>query len=129
MAVSHKDTDNLHIHFITTRIGIEGKVYDTTFVSNKASRIAGEISRDMGLTIARDVNSGKQYPKKHSDPTRLKALETIQYFAYTELNKGHRSINDFMQGISDAGVGFEYATNKKGEATIYNFTLNKFGFV
>ena len=34
VAVTHKDTDNLHIHIIANRISLGGRVYDTTFVSN-----------------------------------------------------------------------------------------------
>ena len=40
VAVTHKDTDNRHIHIITNRISLYGEVYDTTFVSNKAARVA-----------------------------------------------------------------------------------------
>lgn len=52
VAVTHKDTDNRHIHIIANRISLYGEVYDTTFVSNKAARITEEISREKGLTIA-----------------------------------------------------------------------------
>ena len=34
VAVTHKDTDDLHIHIIANRISLGGRVYDTTFVSN-----------------------------------------------------------------------------------------------
>ena len=40
VAVTHKDTDNLHIHIIANRMSMNGAVYDTTFVSNKAARVA-----------------------------------------------------------------------------------------
>ena len=39
VAVTHKDTDNRHIHIIANRISLYGEVYDTTFVSNKAARV------------------------------------------------------------------------------------------
>jgi hypothetical protein len=51
-ACTHKDTDNLHIHLIANRISIDGNVYQTDFVSNRASKTAEELSRKMGLTIA-----------------------------------------------------------------------------
>ena len=53
VAVTHKDTDNRHIHIIANRISLYGEVYDTTFVSNRAARVAEEISRSKGLTIQR----------------------------------------------------------------------------
>ena len=43
VAVTHKDTDNRHIHIIANRISLYGEVYDTTFVSNKAARVAGTL--------------------------------------------------------------------------------------
>ena len=46
VAVTHKDTDNRHIHIIANRISLYGEVYDTTFVSNRAARVAEEISRE-----------------------------------------------------------------------------------
>ena len=33
-------TANIHIHIIANRISLYGEVYDTTFVSNKAARVA-----------------------------------------------------------------------------------------
>ena len=45
VAVTHRDTDNRHIHIITNRVSLYGDVYDTTFVSNRAARVAEEISR------------------------------------------------------------------------------------
>ena len=48
VAVTHKDTDNMHIHIIANRISLYGEVYDTTFVSNRAARVAEEISREFG---------------------------------------------------------------------------------
>ncbi len=59
VAVTHKDTDNRHIHIIANRISLYGEVYDTTFVSNRAARVAEEISRSKGLTIAKEVKAKK----------------------------------------------------------------------
>ena len=60
VAVTHKDTDNRHIHIIANRISLYGEIYDTTFVSNKAARITEEISREKGLTIAKEVKNQKE---------------------------------------------------------------------
>ena len=48
VAVTHKDADNRHIHIIANRISLYGEVYDTTFVSNRAAKVAEEISREFG---------------------------------------------------------------------------------
>ena len=57
VAVTHKDTDNLHIHIIANRISLCGQVYDTTFVGNRAARVVEKLSREYGLAIANEVRS------------------------------------------------------------------------
>ena len=66
VAVTHKDTDNRHIHIIANRISLYGEVYDTTFVSNRAARVAEEISREKGLTIAKEVKAKRKHQKAKS---------------------------------------------------------------
>ena len=63
VAVTHKDTDNLHIHIIANRISLGGQVYDTTFVSNRAARVAEELSLKYRLTIANEVRSVRPHRK------------------------------------------------------------------
>ena len=70
VAVTHKDTDNRHIHIIANRISLYGEVYDTTFVSNRAAKVAEEISREKNLTIAKEVKTDKKCQKEKSNPTR-----------------------------------------------------------
>ena len=70
VAVTHKDTDNMHIHIIANRISLYGEVYDTTFVSNKAARVAEELSGKYGLTIAKEVKAERQHQKAKANPTR-----------------------------------------------------------
>lgn len=65
VAVTHKDTDNRHIHIIANRISLYGEVYDTTFVSNRAARVAEEISREENLTIAKEVKTDKNTKRKN----------------------------------------------------------------
>ena len=70
VAVTHKDTDNRHIHIIANRISLYGEVYDTIFVSNKATKVAEEISREKGLTIAKEVKAERKYQKEKVSQTR-----------------------------------------------------------
>ena len=70
VAVTHKDTDNMHIHIIANRISLYSNVYDTTFVSNKAARVAEELSRKYGLTIAKEVKVKRLHQKPKANSTR-----------------------------------------------------------
>lgn len=78
VAVTHKDTDNKHIHIIANRINLYGEVYDTTFVSNRAARVAEEISREKGLTIAKEVKAERKYQKAKASPTREQTKQQVQ---------------------------------------------------
>ena len=91
VAVTHKDTDNRHIHIIANRISLYGEVYDTTFVSNKAAKITEEISREKGLTIAKE---GKVYGLKFSyGEYAFKASEIGREFGYRSLKKNFEPTN------------------------------------
>ena len=87
MAVTHKDTDNRHIHIIANRISLYGEVYDTTFVNNRAARVAEEISREKGLTIAKEVKAERKYQKAKASPTREQTKQQVQQICYTLLDK------------------------------------------
>ena len=118
LACTHKDTKNLHIHLIANRIGVDSKVFETTFMSNRSAQIAEEISREMGLTIANDLRREKQQQAQHqdayTDPARQQAKEKLQQIAYAEL-KGNKTLEGFLYGLERRGVGIEPAKNKQGK--------------
>jgi type I restriction enzyme R subunit len=115
IACTHKDTGKPHIHLIANRVGVDGKVFDTTFMSNRSARIAEELSRDMGLTIANEVHRQKPHKEVHADPDRQQAKERLQRIAYSEL-KGNKTLAGLLHGLERHGVGIEPAKNKQGNA-------------
>jgi hypothetical protein len=114
IACTHKDTGKPHIHLIANRIGIDGKVFDTTFMSNRSAKIAEEISREMGLTIAKDVQKQKEHQEAYTDPAREQTKEKLQKIAYYELFKND-SLSGFLCGLEKEVVGIEPAKNKQGK--------------
>ena len=94
VAVTHKDTDDLHIHIIANRISLGGRVYDTTFVSNRAARVAEELSHKYGLTIANEVRSARLHRKAQADPERERTKLQVRNICYALLDKhrGKRSV-------------------------------------
>lgn len=129
IACTHKDTDNLHIHLIANRIGIDGSVYQTDFISNKASRAAEEISRELNLTIANDAhkNRKEEQDKKqeklavnkngHHDPDRLLIKDKLQEIAYMELrSKKYKTPASLLKALYDKyNIRPEYVKNKQGK--------------
>lgn len=124
-AVTHKDTDNLHIHLIANRIGINGKVYQTDFVSNRASRTAEEISREMGLTIANQVEAKKRYQHPKADKTRETKKDEVRKIAYRLLGEkvgnGKEAFLNFTGKLQQHGINIETMRNKQNTAYGFRF--------
>ena len=119
VAVTHKDTDNRHIHIIANRISLYGEVYDTTFVSNRAARVAEEISREKNLTIAKEVKTDKKHQKEKSNPTREQTKKEVQQICYAQLDKykgtGVTGHSMFLYELNKNGITIERMKNKQGK--------------
>ena len=118
VAVTHKDTDNRHIHIIANRISLYGEVYDTTFVSNKAAKVAEEISREKNLTIAKEVKVEKKYKKSKANLTREQTKQQVQKICYTLLEKykgtGITGHSMFLYELNKKSIIIERMKNKQG---------------
>ena len=119
VAVTHKDTDNRHIHIIANRISLYGEVYDTTFVSNRAARVAEEISREKNLTIAKEVKAERKHQKEKSNPTREQTKKEVQQICYAQLDKhkgtGITGHSMFLYELHKNGISIERMKNKQGK--------------
>ena len=117
VAVTHKDTDNRHIHIIANRISLYGEVYDTTFVSNRAARVAEEISREKGLIIAKEVKAERKHQKAKVNPTREQTKQQVQKICYTLLDKykgtGVTGHSMFLYELNKNGITIERMKNKQ----------------
>ena len=118
VAVTHKDTDNRHIHIIANRISLYGEVYDTTFVSNRAARVAEEISREKGLTIAKEIKAERKHQKTKANPTREQTKHQVQNVCYALLDKykgtGVTGHSMFLYELNKNGIIIERMKNKQG---------------
>ena len=119
VAVTHKDTDNRHIHIIANRISLYGEVYDTTFVSNRAAKVAEEISREKNLTIAKEVKAEKKYQKTKASPIREQTKQQVQKICYALLDKykgtGITGHSMFLYELNKNGIAIERMKNKQGK--------------
>ncbi len=117
VAVMHKDTDNRHIHIIANRISLYGEVYDTTFVSNRAARVAEEISREKGLTIAKEVKAERKHQKTKACPTREQTKQQVQQICYALIEKykgtGITGHSMFLYELNKNGIAIERMKNKQ----------------
>ena len=132
VAVTHKDTDNLHIHIIANRISLGGQVYDTTFVSNRAARVAEELSRKHRLTIANEVRSARLHRKAQADPRRERTKLQVRNICYALLEKhkgkGLSGHSMFLYELHRSGVTIERMKNKQGKVYGLKFTYDGHSF-
>ena len=132
VAVTHKDTDNTHIHIIANRISLYGEVYDTTFVSNRAARVAEEISREKNLTIAKEVKTDKKYQKEKSNPTREQTKKEVQQICYAQLDKykgtGVTGHSMFLYELNKNGITIERMKNKQDKVYGLKFSYGEHTF-
>ena len=127
VAVTHKDTDNMHIQIIANRISLYGKVYDTTFVSNKAARVAEELSRKYGMTIAKEVKAKRQHQKAKANSTREQTKQQVQKICYALLNKykgtGITGHSMFLYELNKNNITIERMKNKQGKVYGLKFSF------
>ena len=132
VAVTHKDTDNRHIHIIANRISLYGEVYDTTFVSNRAARVAEEISREKGLTIAKEVKAERKHQKEKSNPTREQTKKEVQQICYAQLDKykgtGVTGHSMFLYELNKNGITIERMKNKQDKVYGLKFSYGEHTF-
>ena len=118
-AVTHKDTGNIHIHIIANRISLYGEVYDTTFVSNKAARVAKDISRKYGMTITKEIKVENAHQKAKANPTREQTKQQVRKICYALLNQykgsGITGHSMFLYDLSKSGATIERLKNKQGK--------------
>ena len=119
VAITHKDTDNRHIHIIANRISLYGEVYDTTFVSNRAAKVAEEISREKGLTIAKEVKAERKYQKEKVSQTREQTKKEVQHICYALLDKykgtGITGHSMFLYELNKNNIAIDRMKNKQGK--------------
>ena len=132
VAVTHKDTDNRHIHIIANRISLYSEVYDTTFVSNRAARVAEEISREKVLTIAKEVKAERKHQKTKANPTREQTKQQVQQICYALLDKykgtGITGHSMFLYELHKNGISIERMKNKQGKVYGLKFSYGGLSF-
>ena len=132
VAVTHKDTDNLHIHIIANRISLCGQVYDTTFVGNRAARVVEELSRKHGLTIANEVRSARPHRKAQTEPRGERTKQLVRSICYALLDKhrgkGLSGHSMFLYELYRSGVTIERMKNKQRKVYGLKFTYGGHSF-
>lgn len=122
IACTHRDTDNLHLHMIVNRIGVDQSVYDTSFISNRASNTAEKISLDMGLTLAKNIKAKHKQRTDIVSFERMMARTRIEKLAHEVLSNRPKNLREFQQTMKEKGIVVSEAKNKQGNTYGLRFT-------
>ena len=120
------------MHIIANRISLCGQVYDTTFVSNRAARVAEELSHKYWLTIANEVRSVRPHRKAQAYPAREQTKQHLRSICYALLDKhrgkGLSGHSMFLYELHRIGVTIERMENKQGKVYGLKFTYGEHSF-
>lgn len=122
IACTHRDTDNLHLHMIVNRIGVDQSVYDTSFISNRASNTVEKISLDMGLTLAKNIKAKYKQRTDIVSFERMMARTRIEKLAHEALADKPNNLREFQQAMKEKKIIVSEAKNKKGNTYGLRFT-------
>ncbi len=97
-------------------------------MSNRAARVAEELSRKYGLTIAKEVKAERTHQKAKANPTREQMKQQVQKICYALLEKykgtGITGHSMFLYSLSKSGVTIERLKNKQGKIYGLKFAYN-----
>ena len=86
-------------------------------MSNKAARVAEDISREKGLTIAKEVKAERKHQKTKTNPTREQTKQKVQQICYILLDKykgtGITGHSMFFYELNKNGITIERMKNKQ----------------
>ena len=104
----------------------------TTFVSNRAARVAEKLSHKYGLTIANEVRSARPHWKAQTDPERERTKQQVRNICYALLEKhkgkGLSGHSMFLYELHRSGVTIERMKNKQGKVYGLKFTYDGHSF-
>ena len=96
-------------------------------MSNRAAKVAEEISREKGLTIAKEVKAEKKYQKEKVSQTREQTKKEVQQICYSLLDKyrgtGITGHSMFLYELNKNGITIEHMKNKQGKVYGLKFSF------
>jgi hypothetical protein len=92
----HKDTDNPHLHIVTTPVEAGGYKIDTAFIKNRSNRIRQDLEKKYDLVVAEDQKKNhdiSQTEKGSRQYKQIKLKQAIEDLKFSSLG----AYFDYMQ--------------------------------
>lgn len=129
--VKHNDTDHPHYHVVINRVGLDQKLHNEYYLSNRLMASCGKVEKDMNLrkTEGRTVHWDNDTPlnfkidaKEISKPKKIRqtknekelGLKTTLQNEYLWAKNDAKSIEDFKSRLEKKGISADVKTNKSG---------------
>ena len=104
----------------------------TPLLCNRAARVAEEISRKKGLTIAKEVKAERKYQKEKVSQTREQTKKEVQHICYALLDKykgtGITGHSMFLYELNKNGITIEHMKNKQVKVYGLKFSYGEHTF-
>ena len=101
-------------------------------MSNRAARVAEDISREKGLTIAKEVKIKRKHQKAKANPTREETKRELQRICYALLEKykstGITGHSMFLYELNKHGVTIDRMKNKQSKVYGLKFSYGEYAF-
>ena len=109
----HNDTDNNHVHMVSTRIGPNGKKVDDSFERLKSQ----EILRGFGMTYGANIPNDLQWAKEYNISTHGQYISLLESKGIkAKIDKEH--VNVYFQGKSHSKIPIsEISLNKEDNSS------------
>ena len=96
-------------------------------MSNRAARVAEEISREKHLTIAKEVKAERKHQKAKTNSTREQTKQQVQKICYALLEKykdtGITGHSMFLYELNKNSITIERMKNKQGKVYGLKFSF------
>ena len=122
----HKDTDNPHLHIVTTPVEADGQKIDTAFIKNRSNRIRQDLEKKYDLVVAEDQKKNhdiSQTAKGSRQYKQIKLKQAIEdlkfsslgaYFDYMEVLGIYVEPNYYMKnGTKQVGLMYQFDSDCK----------------
>lgn len=112
IAYVHNDREHRHVHVFANRIGQDGKAYDDSYISNRASRTADLIAERQGLTQAKEIQLAKSKSFQQEKQLFNDLSDKVIH------HDKSRSIDDYIEKFNrrgkEHGLSVQKYINKQG---------------
>lgn len=116
----HKDKEHAHIHIFANRINMKGEAKSDKFIGKECQRITHQMSKERGMTIARDVmkeNMKKAKEAALKDPFSEKVKEAHE----RAMASKPKNIEQYCNAMKTQGISAEAKIASNGKCVGMKF--------